>query len=194
MGMSNSDIPRLRQLLDQERKQGHSIFSMIEKVDLAANHMYRPLGYQQADYQRSFVIYCLGGRAAANIAHRTLGIPSIDAAKRHISSQALKASPGMPTKSEMTHNLSITLHATIPSSTRRVLGTTIQIDEIKIQERLRWDPRSNMILGVCREHGHRCALEFRTATQADDLLMCVKEGTVHLASEVRRSLKHVLGL
>ncbi len=32
---------------------------------------------------------------------------------------------------------------------------SLPIDEIKIQERLRWDAKTNMILGTCREHGSK---------------------------------------
>ncbi len=40
------------------------------------------------------------------------------------------------------------------------MGMTMPMDEIKLQERLRWDQRTNNILGMCREHGHKCCLEF----------------------------------
>ncbi len=60
------------------------------------------------------------------------------------------------------------------------------VDELKISERLRWDPRTNMILGVCREHGGKCALEYRSQFQADTLLERLKDKSVHLASEVSK--------
>ena len=58
------------------------------------------------------------------------------------------------------------------------------VDEIKIQERLRWDLRTNMILGICREHGGKCSLEFRSITQADFVVDCLNAGQVHFAAEV----------
>ena len=65
------------------------------------------------------------------------------------------------------------------------------IDEIKLQERLRWDPRTNMILGVCREHGGECVLEFRTMTQADHLVANLVSERVHMASEVSHDSDHL---
>ena len=63
---------------------------------------------------------------------------------------------------------------------------SIQLDELKVQERLRWDPRTNYILGVCREHGKLCALEFRSMVQADAIADALREKRVHLATEVCR--------
>lgn len=67
---------------------------------------------------------------------------------------------------------------------------TLQVDEIKIQERLRWDPTSNQILGVCREHTsdreHPLSLEFCAMHQADALLTGLQSNEVHLATEVCR--------
>lgn len=42
-------------------------------------------------------------------------------------------------------------------------------DEIATEKRLRWDPKSNMFLGVCREHGHRTSLEFINEGDLEEL-------------------------
>lgn len=68
----------------------------------------------------------------------------------------------------------------------------MEVDELKIQERLRWDPRSNYILGVCREHGSACALELRSIVQADAVLKCLKTEVVHFATEVSFPLEYFL--
>lgn len=54
-------------------------------------------------------------------------------------------------------------------------GVQIAVNEIKILERLRWDPTINIILGVCREHGEECSLAFLSQFQADTLLGCLKK-------------------
>lgn len=40
-----------------------------------------------------------------------------------------------------------------------------------------------MILGVCREHGTKCSLEFRSIVQANVLRDLLQKKVVHLASE-----------
>ena len=123
------------------------------------------------------------------IAHRALGMPSIDSTKQRISTVPLKASATFPTGEEIQANLSACYPSDDESMSQIsgvVEGMQISVDELKISERLRWDPISNNILGVCREHGHReCSLVFQSQSQADALLECLKDKTVHLASEVR---------
>lgn len=184
-------LHRIRSLIAKECRNGRSVFSMLEEVDRAAHRRYRPHGYAEADFQRAFLIYKLGGRSAAELSHHMLGTPSINATKRHIAVLPLKSSPGFPTSREIIANLQTIYpsHRNIEverSDDTIVEGMVMEIDEIKIQGRLRWDPHSNMILGVCREHGHQCALEFRSEVQADALLDCLNNGLVHLAEEVCR--------
>ncbi|KAF9536471.1 hypothetical protein CPC08DRAFT_771554, partial [Agrocybe pediades] len=186
MAIGREDIPRIRTLMATQLRSGASVFSIIEKVDQAARRVYSPRGYDIADFQRAFLIYKLGGRAAAEIAHRALGIPSIDATKRHINTVPLQSSPGFPMFAEMQTNLHACYGTPSGGSGSVVQGVTIAVDELKVQERLRWDPRSNYILGVCREHGDKLgvsALQFKSIVQADDVLSGLKDGTLHFATE-----------
>jgi hypothetical protein len=189
VAIGREDIPRIRSLMARESRAGSSIFTILERIDAAAKRKYIPRGYTQADFERSYLIYKLGGRAAASIA-RGLGVPSIDATKCRIAAQPLRSSAGYPTKDELHANLAHCYpvpDSTTPSSVNSsalVHGMSMQIDEIKIQERLRWDPRTNNILGVCREHGNQVALEFRSMHQADALLRSLQQESVHLATEV----------
>jgi hypothetical protein len=69
----------------------------------------------------------------------------------------------MPTAVELEANIEICYGSYIAPPSKNplpVLGFIMQVDEIKIQECLRWDPHTNMILGVCQEHGSQYALEF----------------------------------
>ena len=91
----------------------------------------------------------------------------------------------MPTPDEIRRNVATCLSGNILQLDEEVtLGVVMQIDEIKLRECLRWDPTTNNILGVCREHGGQCTLEFRTQTQADQVLRCLQSKEVHLAAEV----------
>ena len=191
MAIGREDIPRIRSLMATQQRAGASVFTILEKIDQAARRAYTPLGYEIADFQRAFLIYKLGGRAAANIAHKALGTPSIDAMKRHIMTAPLQSSSGFPTVGELESNLSI-CYPPHPQDIslgkpQRVQGMTMAVDELKVQERLRWDPRSNRILGVCREHGGclgASALEFRSIVQADAVLTGLKDKIIHFATEV----------
>ncbi|KAF8160309.1 hypothetical protein BJ912DRAFT_1151048 [Pholiota molesta] len=185
--IAREDIPRIRSLMAAQLRAGSSIFTILEKIDLAVQHKFIARGYSLSDHERGYLILKLGGRSAAVIAHRALGIPSIDAIKRRMAASPLRSSAGYPTKEELTANLTHCYpDSKSPSSFDRsapIIGMSMQLDEIKIQERLRWDPRTNQILGVCREHGCTTPLEFKSMLQADALLKALQDGNVHLASE-----------
>ncbi|KAF8875597.1 hypothetical protein CPB84DRAFT_1752637 [Gymnopilus junonius] len=153
MAIGREDIPRIRSLMAAQHRAGSSVFTMLEKIDKATCHAYSPRGYEAADFERAFLIYKLGGRAAADIAHRSLGTPSIDATKRHIITSPIHASSGFPTLPELSLNLATCYppHANGPDvvvTPRRIRGMMMEVDKLKIQDRLRWDPHSNHILGA----------------------------------------------
>ena len=74
----------------------------------------------------------------------------------------------------------------------KTLHGVVIFDEIATEKRIRWDPTSNMFLGLCREHGDRTSLEFINEGDLEELfhqLDSVDENErVHYAGEVRNVL------
>jgi hypothetical protein len=192
LAVGKGDIPRLHQLVSTAHRNGSSIYAIMEKIDMATRQAYHPKGYSEKDFKRLFLFHKLGGAVVAELAHRTLGLPSIDATRRHIGVQPLHVSPKMPTLREMKLNLDISFPpsdsniSTTPTHIRKSNGPGYQLmaDEIKIEERLRWNARNNDILGVCREHSCNYSLEFRSIDQPNVLIQGIVDGDVHLATEV----------
>lgn len=181
--ISMNDTPRLQTALRVSFHAGSGVRGLLGMLDSAAQHVYRPRSYQEADYHRAFLVWKLGGAAAARIAYHSLGIPSIDATSKHVMSSPIRACAGAPVEQEALDNLS-TAAATLVIPDKVVLGFTMPVDEIKSQERLRWDQITNKILGLCREHCGHCCLDFHSIAQADFILSQLQEKTVHLATEV----------
>lgn len=59
------------------------------------------------------------------------------------------------------------------------------LDELATERRLRYDALTNMILGLCHEHGHKTSLEFINKDDVKEIFHLLDEGEVHYASEVR---------
>ena len=201
IAVSTENIPRIKSLMAVAQRAGASVFSILERIKQAAQRTYSSKSYDEADYQLSYLIYKIGGRSAANIAHKALGIPSIDTSKEHVNTMPLISSSKFPTTGDVIANVltcfgnstRVSRVSTITPAFHRVTkGMVMQVDELKIQERLRWDPTSNQILGVCREHTsdgeYPLSLEFRAMHQADALLSGLQSNKVHLATEVCHSL------
>ncbi|KAJ7276899.1 hypothetical protein C8J57DRAFT_1584321 [Mycena rebaudengoi] len=183
--VSQGNLPRIHSVINNSIAHGDSIFAINDRVDRAAIGALKDQSYSHAEYQKLYLLLKLGGQAAADLAHRTMGLPSINATKRHIGSASLLASPKGPTMDEMIHNLEVAYPTTFPAPPdgARGPGFQIMIDDIKVEGRMRWYPRLNQIHGICREHSKGYDLEFRSAAQAEALHAGIASGKVHLAAE-----------
>lgn len=126
---------------------GYGVRGILEMLDQAARRVYRPQSFEEEDFQRAYLIWKLGGAAAARIAQRSLGLPSIDSARRHIATTPIRASADFPTPEKLRYNLSSTFKDTALGSGGARIGAVIAVDEIKIQERLRWEMRLTGSMG-----------------------------------------------
>ncbi|KAJ7601800.1 hypothetical protein DFH06DRAFT_1024845 [Mycena polygramma] len=171
LAVGRGDVPRIHSIVANCRKNGDSIFTCIDKIGRAATGSFSNQSYTHDEHQLLYLLLKLGGHAVAEIGHRCFGLPSITTAKRHIATTPLISSPRAPTMQEMCHNLDTAFPVPhpAPSDGSRGPGFLIMIDEIKVEGRMRWDPRSNMILGICREHSANFELEFKGMEQAEAL-------------------------
>lgn len=184
VAIGEGNIARIHILFRVQLHNGAGAVGLLNKTNEAALLAYKAMSYEESDYHRAYLFWKLGGRAVAVLAHRTCGTPSIDTARRHVSTTPLRSSSGTPTLAEIFANLAIIFEHQDTYGDRIIIGMTMPIDKIKLQERLTWDPYTNMILGVCREHGKECILEFRTIIQAENLVEALVSERVHMAAEV----------
>lgn len=195
MSIIKNEIPRIRFALAVQERNGAGVFGYLRAIDSAAKQAYKPKSYEEADFQRAYLIWKLGGVSAANIAHRTLGTPSIDSTRRNMTVNHIRASSGFPTVEDLIGNLRaafedwVPMAVTGPQGQQVVYGASVSSDELKIQERLRWEAFLNTILGLCREHSSGLCLDFCSLRQADVVLEALKAvpQRVHFASEVLHS-------
>jgi hypothetical protein len=194
--VSRGNIPRLHSLVATAQKRGSSIRRILELIDLAVQQVYKPKGYSETDFQRQFLFLKLGGRPAADLAHRTCGLPSSDATREHIQTKALVVSAKMPTLGEMTENLNTSFQmgksagVVASSQAHRPRGPGYQemADELKVESRLRWDASRNIILGPCREHVGPYSVDFVTMDQPRALAEGIRDQNLHFATEVWHQL------
>ncbi|KAJ7800082.1 hypothetical protein B0H14DRAFT_2387552 [Mycena olivaceomarginata] len=142
LAVSRGDVPRLSSIVANCIKHGDSIFTATEKIYRALTGAFRNHSYTEIAHQQLYLFLQLGGPAAAELAHRCLGLPSINATKRHIATVPLVASPKAPTMDEMLRNLDVGFPTpfTPPADGTLGPGFQIMVDEIKVEGRMRWDP------------------------------------------------------
>ena len=65
IAVSRENIPRIKSLMAAAQHAGASVFSILDRIKKVAQRTYSPKGYEEADYQLGYLIYKIGGRAAA---------------------------------------------------------------------------------------------------------------------------------
>lgn len=137
------------------------------------------------------LILRLGGARLAGIVHRAKGLPGISTLRSNTVIRPLRASAGMPTIEEIVENIDAFTEAEPESIGPPVIvHRVLMMDEIAVEQRPRWDDKTNMILGACRECSHKVSLEFNTAADLEVFFNALDDSEIHLAREV--SAKHVL--
>lgn len=74
--LSSQDVPRLRQLLSVQLKQGKSIDAILAKLAYAIDGTYRAKGYTQEDVDVALLAWRLGGPRLLHVLSKKEGYPS----------------------------------------------------------------------------------------------------------------------
>jgi hypothetical protein len=195
MAIATSDERRISQLIRVGLKNGESISAMLDRFYRACVDVHRegpkynPKGFTPDDYMVGLCVLRLGGARLADLLHRALGLPGLTTLRAHSIIQPLRASPAMPTIQEIEANIdAYTAGEAIPTGPPRIVHRVLILDEIAVEKRVRWDNKTNMILGACREHSEKAGLEFCHLDDATTFFQQLNTNQVHLASEVSKGI------
>ncbi|KAH9010057.1 hypothetical protein EDB85DRAFT_2240366, partial [Lactarius pseudohatsudake] len=188
MAMSEGSVNRLDALLRAGLNCGLGVRGMMELLDRARKGLYKPKNFTEEEMSRGLLFLRLGGARVARLAHQALGAPSLSTLRHGSNAIALQASlspcAGFPTKSEIQLNIRVAFKNWHGNAG---CGYILMIDEIKVEERMRWDPSTNGILGLCREHTGHVGLEFCSMSDPRALVHGILVGEIHHASELTRT-------
>jgi hypothetical protein len=170
-------------------KQKMGIGAITNQLYLAVNQVYAPKNFDEKSKHLAILLWKFGSARACRIAAKALNLPSLSTARRALVVPTIEVSPKFPTSETIERNI----RAVFPPEEK--LGDeecwNIQADEIKAEERPRYEPRQNAIIGMCREHVGSFETEVHSAQDIDTLIEGVKSDEVHVAQEVRKfSMKY----
>ncbi|KDR76610.1 hypothetical protein GALMADRAFT_139524 [Galerina marginata CBS 339.88] len=191
LAVASGRVDRVASLVQACLKRKMGIQGLLAQYICAADKLYRPKGYTHEDIQCSLVLLRLSGSRVAEFAHRSLSLPSPTTARRNALVSPLRLSVQKPTLAEVEENIKSFLGALAEFESDMATehqGSKIKhqifvLDEFAIEKRPRWDDRSNMFIGVCREHGGRVPLEFISEKELDIFCDALDNGTIHAACE-----------
>ncbi|KAJ7497849.1 hypothetical protein B0H11DRAFT_2384649 [Mycena galericulata] len=136
--------------------------------------VYNPKGFTEDDTMLGLT----------GIVHRAKGLPGLSTLRKHAVIRPLRASPGMPTVQEIEDNIDAFAEAEpVSTGVPVIVHRILMMDEIAVEQRPRWDDKTNMILGVCRECSYKVSLELNTADDLEVFFNALDDGEIHLACE-----------
>ena len=181
MALGDSNVNRIDALIRAGLKKEYGIHGMMELLDRANKGLYTPKDFSEEELQRGLLFLRLGGSRVADLAHKSLGSPAKSTLKRSSAITTLSPSASTPTKSELQGNVQAIFKDTDLDANS---GYVLMIDELKLEERPRWDDKTNKILGLCREHTSHIDLDFSSIHVAKGLLQGIIDRNIHWATEV----------
>lgn len=188
MAIASGKVNRVDRLLSLGLRQKMGARGLLASYLAAAEGHYKPKSFTDEEAMKALLIWKLAGNRVANINHRANAAPSVSYLRSVSKVPPLIPSHGQPTVDQVQRNAEATLegvldviHSRINS---RVVHAVMMFDEIATEKRIRWDPKTNYFLGVCREHAHKTSMEFINEGDMEEVFQNLDDGEIHHAGEV----------
>ncbi|KAI1784985.1 hypothetical protein LXA43DRAFT_900727, partial [Ganoderma leucocontextum] len=189
MAVATTDVPRVRQLVDQAMKDGSSLSAITSKIELAGAGLYEARGYDETDYDIALLILRSGGRALLHSLSEQTRLPSVRQLKRENIFTRIIPSSEFPTDDEILFNLREVFaqkrRDLASLGTPRVVksGVVMLWDEISMEEVACYLRHSDSVGGLCREHAGTIRTRLTTYEDAEAIARALADGDVHYGSE-----------
>ncbi|KDR69600.1 hypothetical protein GALMADRAFT_77244 [Galerina marginata CBS 339.88] len=156
MMLSQKKIAGVATILAVCLRNGDSPQAIHNKLEQAINGTYAPRsGWTNREYDIAFLAKALSGTRLLYALQKAEGYPSNTTLKRRRPISEITVSIGRPSADEVNTNISAFLGKTgrkPPPVDNFLIGQTLMIDGIALEEACRYEHARGVILGVCREH------------------------------------------
>ncbi|CUA70771.1 Ubiquitin carboxyl-terminal hydrolase 34 [Rhizoctonia solani] len=165
--------------------QGCGPAAIVNRLTEAQQHLYRCQSYSKKDIDIGLLSLRLGGPRLLEILSKALNLPSLSTIYRHAERLHIKPSLAFPTESEVLANIkTVCGHAQAMKPSTR--GFSLLIDEIALEERVRYSLADDTLVGFCREctpPGRLRSMTGRPVSDLYDLKKSLDSGECHRAKE-----------
>ena len=187
--VTGADIPRLGTLLQVCHNKGMGLQSIIGRIGDALSIKYKMSKYGEDQWDIGVIALRIGGPKLLHILHKTHGLPAPRSVQNHIGkSSHFAAAVDMSFKDRINNNSKTT---TTYQQCNKI--TTIKMDEIATESRLRWCSKENKILGLCYQHSHDTDLSFNTIKDVYVIRDEIEAGHIHKTKETLVVASGVIG-
>ncbi|KAF8181781.1 hypothetical protein BJ912DRAFT_806303, partial [Pholiota molesta] len=156
MLLSQHKIGGVSTILEIGIRNGASPAALYAKLERAINGLYSPRsGWTTREFDIAFLATALGGARLLYVFQKADSYPSNATLKRRKPIPELLVSTGIPNDPEISQNLtSILGEGGRRAPDNPLIGQTLMIDGVALEEACRYDHQRGCILGICREHAH----------------------------------------
>lgn len=190
MAIASGKISRVDCLISIGLEQKKGPRGLLASYIAAAEGHYNPKSFSEEEDMKSLLMWRLGGNRVAEINHRANNAPSVAYLRTRSTVPPIIPSPGQPTVAQVKANLEATFDGLLDvlhsQNCSKCIHAVLMFDELAMEKRIRWDPKTNHFLGICREHAHKTSTEFVNENDMEELFQNLDDGEVHYAGEVRQ--------
>ncbi|KAJ7733376.1 hypothetical protein B0H14DRAFT_3614798 [Mycena olivaceomarginata] len=105
-----------------------------------------------------------------NVRKGSEGLPGVTTLRNRMITPPLTTSPGTPQIHEIQKNIdAVFTGITDILASKKVVHQIVMFDKIATEKRIRWDPRTNQFLGICRQHAQNVGLFFNGESDLDEI-------------------------
>lgn len=189
MAIASGRASRVDRLISIGLRQKKGPRGLVASYMAAAEGYYNPKSFTEEEDMKALLLWKLGGNRVAEINHRANNAPSVSYLRTRSTVPQIVPSHEHPTVDQIYANVEATLDGVLEvihsQSRSKWVHTVLMFDELATEKRIRWDPKTNRFLGICREHAHFTATEFINEGDMEELFQKLDDGKVHHAGEVR---------
>ncbi|KAG9125244.1 hypothetical protein FRC07_008427 [Ceratobasidium sp. 392] len=151
LALAESDDAAASRIVRVALHQGCSASAIVERLAKAQQGLYHCKSYSKKDVDIALLVLRLGGPRLLFALSKALDLPSSSTVLRATERSYLRPSIGFPTMAEVLANMK-SICAPAQAVVPRTRGFTLMIDEIALEERIRYSTAEDALVGVCREH------------------------------------------
>ena len=168
-----------------QKKGAHGLLALYMA---AAEGYYNSKSFTEEKDMKALLLWKLGGNRVAKINHQANNAPSVSYLRTCSTVPPIIPSHKLPTVKQVTVNVEATFDGVLDviynKNCSKFIHTVLMFDEIAMEKRICWDPKTNYFLGLCRKHAHNITMEFINENNMEELFQTLDDRQVHHAGEV----------
>ncbi len=190
MAIASGKISWVDCLISIGLQQKKGLHGLLASYIAATEGHYNPKSFSEEEDMKSLLMWRLGGNCVAEINYCANNAPSVAYLRTRSTVPPIIPSPRQPMVAQVKANVEATFDGLLDilhsQNRSKCIHAVLMFDKLATEKRIRWDPKTNHFLGICREHAHKTSTEFVNENDMEELFQNLDDGEVHHTREVRQ--------